>query len=649
MFRRPHPLTERHADLKTDDDNNDPARRDPFGRIDPPKRAPDLEIADIKKPTTLSSSVGDRGTNKRRDVAKVEKMLGDAGTLDLKKTDGPTGYWGMRTSDATKAFQKKNNLKIDGQINPAGETVKKLGQVLAAALKPKTNATSRPAERGATRDPDTQSAAMDPGLRRGDENGGYRSRPRHSGAGRNPKRTLSDDAISANGRAARYLAGRTGIGDYATFVAGGIETDPDQGIVEAADLIRQTGEQSPTQADELFRRTLDGLGAENAIRLRDALDDTADAADGSETASMDNKPSDTSVAWRKNLEEIDAVYKKDGAQGLIDTYGPALRDRLEDLYAYATDPKNGDKVRKQAFEVLLGVDPTDPDLTDAGLAAVLGSVVSTRAKQGKAVIKAAKGTKPAQSVHMASEKANLYDGPTVDRPFEKDYPHGAQTDKAGNLTHDIDGRPLDPRGHIVGRRTDGIRDTPARGSELNAIAKEGTGRKVGEKRRIDLEGDHGHTTYSSITRKPDEVLIADDLTGTDYDAVLGHEVGHVIDQHAGEIPVPKDIRSELDGLFNTLNNPRRDDLNPGYADMWSKPVTPRDQGYAPEDVERELMAEAIRGYLVNPSYVKEAAPNVAKHIRKWVNEHPELRKIVQFNALPGGIILGTQSDQAPEE
>ncbi len=226
------------------------------------------EIADIKKPATLSSSVGDRGTNKRRDVAKVEKMLGDAGTLDLKKTDGPTGYWGMRTSDATKAFQKKNNLKIDGQINPAGETVKKLGQVLATALKPKTNATSRPAERSATRDPDTQGAAMDPGLRRGDVRGG-RQRP-----------TLTDDAVSANGRAARYLAGRTGIGDYATFVADGIETDPDQGIVEAADLIRQTGEQSPTQADELFRKTLDGLGSENAAKLQTALTPVKDDTDG---------------------------------------------------------------------------------------------------------------------------------------------------------------------------------------------------------------------------------------------------------------------------------------------------------------------------------------------------------------------------------
>ncbi len=77
----------------------------------------------------------------------------------------------------------------------------------------------------------------------------------------------------------------------------------------------------------------------------------------------------------------------------------------------------------------------------------------------------------------------------------------------------------------------------------------------------------GYTAYAGPEKKPSRVVIRDDLTGEDYDAVLGHEVGHVIDQYVGEIPVPKDTRSELDGLFNTLNNPRRDDINPDYADL----------------------------------------------------------------------------------
>lgn len=188
-----------------------------------------------------------------------------------------------------------------------------------------------------------------------------------------------------------------------------------------------------------------------------------------------------------------------------------------------------------------------------------------------------------------------------------------------------------------------------REASLTPSQKKEREERLKKRRELISKGILGYTAYAGPEKKPSRVVIRDDLRGADLESVLGHEVGHVIDQYAGEIPVPKDVRPELDELFNTLNNPNRDDLNPGYADIWSKPVTPRDQGYAPEDVERELMAEAIRGYLVNPSYVKEAAPNVAKHIRKWVNEHPELRKIIQFNALPAAILLGTQSDQAPEE
>lgn len=99
MFGSPFELRD---DIKT---NKKPAP-DPFGRLGIDDE-PDTEIADIKNPTKLKSSVGDAGQNSRRDVAKTEELLGEAGDFDLKQTDGPTGYWGTRTSDAAKVFQKR--------------------------------------------------------------------------------------------------------------------------------------------------------------------------------------------------------------------------------------------------------------------------------------------------------------------------------------------------------------------------------------------------------------------------------------------------------------------------------------------------------------------------------------------------------------
>jgi peptidoglycan hydrolase-like protein with peptidoglycan-binding domain len=91
--------------------------RDPFGRV-PPKPKPEPELTNLGDASKLSSPVGEQGKNDRRDVAKVETMLGRTGALDLKKTDGPTGYWGERTREATRAFQKQNGLKVDGDIGP---------------------------------------------------------------------------------------------------------------------------------------------------------------------------------------------------------------------------------------------------------------------------------------------------------------------------------------------------------------------------------------------------------------------------------------------------------------------------------------------------------------------------------------------------
>jgi hypothetical protein len=61
------------------------------------------------------------------------------------------------------------------------------------------------------------------------------------------------------------------------------------------------------------------------------------------------------------------------------------------------------------------------------------------------------------------------------------------------------------------------------------------------------------------------------------------------------------------------------------------------------------MTEAVRTYVVNPNWIKTMAPRTAARIREWVNTHPELSKIIQFNSLvagSGGLALAGQSEDS---
>jgi len=104
---------------------------DPFGRLPAPTRS-DPEIMNLGDPFAIGDSVGMAGRNRRRDVARIESLLGRAGALDLAHTDGVTGYAGLRLDDAIRRFQRRHRLKVDGQINPGGETITTLRAVLAA-------------------------------------------------------------------------------------------------------------------------------------------------------------------------------------------------------------------------------------------------------------------------------------------------------------------------------------------------------------------------------------------------------------------------------------------------------------------------------------------------------------------------------------
>ena len=58
---------------------------------------------------------------------------------------------------------------------------------------------------------------------------------------------------------------------------------------------------------------------------------------------------------------------------------------------------------------------------------------------------------------------------------------------------------------------------------------------------------------------------------------------------------------------------------------------------------RELIAQAIRAYMVDPNYLKTVAPKTAEAIRRSVNENPRIAKTIQFNVqTPPGALGGSE-------
>lgn len=216
------------------------------------------------------------------------------------------------------------------------------------------------------------------------------------------------------------------------------------------------------------------------------------------------------------------------------------------------------------------------------------------------------------------------------RPFEADYPVHPDADEAGRLRYDIEGRPL-VAPIIAGRNKIGQPDRVLTEKEFRAFARlakipikkvspEILGRNVGMYR------------YVPHSNEPYDILIANDLQD-ELPNVLGHEVGHAIDQLSGFIPTL--------GLADEFRNIYR--ATASRSPLFGRSGNgggPEDYGYWGRDLHPELMAEAIRAYMTNPNWLKTNAPKVAARIRKYVNEDPQLRKIIQFNAL-GGAALGT--------
>lgn len=250
---------------------------------------------------------------------------------------------------------------------------------------------------------------------------------------------------------------------------------------------------------------------------------------------------------------------------------------------------------------------------------------------------------------MESRSPNLYNPPTEpQRPFEADYPHGAHADEAGRLLHDIEGRPL-TADYVVGRTHVGRGDTGIPTDAYDALSTATTGRSPQAWPQSQLGRDVGRLNLDRRSGRPDEIFVSKSLTPIQAERVVAHEISHAIDLLAGRIPTAS-LKTELRRLYNTLNNPNRS-RDGVEAASWGPRFTPQAHGYSGGAVDRELMAEAIRGYMADPNYVKTVAPKTAKAIRKAVNPNPGINKILQFNSLAGMLglglgELGRQSDDA---
>jgi len=238
---------------------------------------------------------------------------------------------------------------------------------------------------------------------------------------------------------------------------------------------------------------------------------------------------------------------------------------------------------------------------------------------------------------LASRNARLYNPPVKDvRPFKEDYRGGAQADETGRLLHDIDGRPLGAR-FVVGRKEVGGGDAALPEEALDAIAEATTGRAVALVPKSALGRNVGSVKVNRYSRQPLSAAVWNQLTAAQLPRVAAHEIGHVIDQAAGEIPT-EGLSRELAQVYNTLNT----------GQERTRSLTgPQHQGYIGDDVPRELMAEAIRAYMVDPNYLKAVAPKTAARIRDYVNANPRLAATIQFNAgSPFGLLTLDTGDQA---
>lgn len=152
---------------------------------------------------------------------------------------------------------------------------------------------------------------------------------------------------------------------------------------------------------------------------------------------------------------------------------------------------------------------------------------------------------------FASRNAYIYDPPAKpQRAFEVDYPAGEKNyvergiaDEAGNLQLDMEGRPLTGK-YVVGRTHVGGGDVALPLEAYDEIAKATVGAPAAAVPQSVLGRDVGRTRYNRYTGQPTGIDLSRDLTREQLPRVYAHELGHVIDQIAGEISLSGKARTQ---------------------------------------------------------------------------------------------------------
>ncbi|MCB9988640.1 MAG: peptidoglycan-binding protein [Rhodospirillales bacterium] len=98
-------------------------------------------LKDLLKYGPIKSSIGNNMQNEKEDVVAVKESLRKLGYLqfDLQKAE-PHGYITRDLDTGIKKFQSDNNLKIDGILEPQGETEYMIGHNLYQTVRDKVEA-----------------------------------------------------------------------------------------------------------------------------------------------------------------------------------------------------------------------------------------------------------------------------------------------------------------------------------------------------------------------------------------------------------------------------------------------------------------------------------------------------------------------------
>lgn len=255
--------------------------------------------------------------------------------------------------------------------------------------------------------------------------------------------------------------------------------------------------------------------------------------------------------------------------------------------------------------------------------------------RGVQQLRATKNTRPEDVFSRSSVKIRE-PNPLPQRDFSDDYKGGSSSSQSGSpLTHDIEGRPLDPGAIVFGRRIYGGMDEGAITGQTSSIA-ERFGIPVEFKPAKEIGGDAGRFTTQKGTTLDPKIELSTALDRVQAPKVLAHELAHALDKLSGDVQ-GAGVQAELRHIYDFLNNRQGQSVAPRAAKHQHTPAVDK---YAPDKHRDEMWAEAIRLYMIDPNTIKTIAPNVAAKIRAHFNGREGFKNIVQFNSLLGATGAG---------